>query len=205
VPRDEKQFNTLSARANLWHFVGMPSPTSPRKQSLMPSAPLRRTLRSAGHALDPVVHIGKQGVTESVVAQVTRALFDHELIKLKLGAECPASRFEVAERLGGEPGVQVAQILGRTILLYKRHPQDPQFEQGKSSGERKPKVQRRSRRSKVDRRSRAKRKPQAERRAESTRRSESDPRPGSDRKPASTRRPASDQRPESTGRLRRKR
>jgi RNA-binding protein len=106
----------------------MPIPTSPRKRALMPSAPLRRTLRSAGHALDPVVQIGKQGVTDSVVAQITRALLDHELIKLKLGSECPDSRFEVAERLGGEPGVKVAQILGRTILLYKRRSKRPQFE-----------------------------------------------------------------------------
>lgn len=111
----------------------MPSPTSPRKQSLMPSGALRRALRSAGHALSPVVQIGKQGVTAPVVAQVTRALFDHELIKIKLGTECPDSRFEVAECLGSEPGVQVAQILGRTVLLYKRHPKEPQFEKAAGS------------------------------------------------------------------------
>jgi RNA-binding protein len=103
-------------------------PTNPRKRSLMPSAPLRRTLRSAGHALAPVVQIGKQGVTAPVVEQVTRALNDHELIKIKLGTECPESRFDIAERLAGEPGVSVAQILGRTILLYKRNPKRPTYE-----------------------------------------------------------------------------
>lgn len=99
----------------------------------MPSTPLRRILRGTGHALDPVVQIGKQGVTPQVVAQVARALFDHELVKTKLGSECPESRFEVAERLGAEPGVQVVQILGRTILLYKRHPKQPRFERPASS------------------------------------------------------------------------
>jgi RNA-binding protein len=94
----------------------------------MPSAPLRRALRSAGHALTPVVQIGKQGVTQAVIAQASRALLDHELIKVKLGTECPESRFEVADRLASEPGVQVAQILGRTILLYQRHPKRPKFE-----------------------------------------------------------------------------
>jgi len=34
----------------------------------------------------------------------------------------------VAERLAEEPGVNVVQILGRTVLLYKRHPQKPRFE-----------------------------------------------------------------------------
>lgn len=99
----------------------------------MPSAPLRRALRGAGHALDPVVQVGKQGITPAVIAQVMRALADHELIKVKLGTECPASRFEVAESLGGEPGVQVAQILGRTVLLYKRHPKRPRFEKPEAS------------------------------------------------------------------------
>jgi RNA-binding protein len=107
----------------------MPAPTSPRKKSLMPSTQLRSRLRGFGHALDPVVQIGKQGATTSVVNQVNRALLDHELIKVKLGTECPETRFEVAEQLGAEPAVKVVQILGRTILLYKRPPKKPKFEQ----------------------------------------------------------------------------
>jgi RNA-binding protein len=123
-----RQFITLSGRAEVWHFLSMPAPTSPRKKSLMPSTLLRRRLRGLGHTLDPVVQIGKQGAIESVVKQITRALLDHELIKLKLGAECPQTRFELAEQLGAEPGVKVVQILGRTILLYKRNPKKPKFE-----------------------------------------------------------------------------
>jgi RNA-binding protein len=106
----------------------MPAPTSPRKKSLMPSGDLRRRLRAAGHALSPVVQLGKLGTTEAIGKQIARALLDHELIKVKVGTECPDSRFEVAARLGAEPGVQVAQILGRTVLLYKRHPKKPRFE-----------------------------------------------------------------------------
>jgi RNA-binding protein len=106
----------------------MPAPTSPRKKSLMPSSELRRRLRAAGHSLSPVVQFGKLGVTEAVLKQVARALLDHELVKVKLGTESPESRFEAAERLAAEPGVKVAQILGRTILLYRRHPKKPRFE-----------------------------------------------------------------------------
>ena len=112
----------------VWQLAPMPAPTSPRKQSLMPSTPLRRQLRGHGHALQAIVQIGKSGTNEAVIAQVTRALFDHELIKVKLGQECPETRFAVAESLGEEPGVNVVQILGRTILLYKRHPQKTRFE-----------------------------------------------------------------------------
>ena len=115
-------------RGQVWQLAAMLAPTSPRKQSLMPSTPLRRLLRGHGHALQAIVQIGKSGTNEAVIAQVTRALFDHELIKVKLGQECPETRFAVAESLGEEPGVNVVQILGRTILLYKRHPQKPRFE-----------------------------------------------------------------------------
>ena len=94
----------------------------------MPSTPLRRRLRGLGHALDPVVQIGKQGASEAVAKQVNQALFDHELVKVKLGSECPETRFELAERFVTVPGVNVVQILGRTILLYKRHPKNPKFE-----------------------------------------------------------------------------
>ena len=94
----------------------------------MPSTPLRRLLRASGHALQAVVQIGKGGTNEAVIVQVAQALLDHELIKVKLGQECPETRFEVAERLGEGPGVNVVQILGRTILLYKRHPKEPRFE-----------------------------------------------------------------------------
>jgi RNA-binding protein len=93
----------------------------------MPPGRLRKALRGAGHHLAPVVQVGKKGVTEAVLRQVAQALLDHELIKVKVGTESPSDRFEAAERLG-EKGASVAQILGRTILLYKKHPKKPRFE-----------------------------------------------------------------------------
>jgi len=93
----------------------------------MPSGKLRKALRAAGHHLAPVVQVGKEGVTGAVLRQVGQALLDHELIKVKVGTESPSDRFEAAERLGAT-GASVAQILGRTILLYRKHPERPRFE-----------------------------------------------------------------------------
>ncbi len=108
--------------------TAMPAPTNPRKRALMPSSPLRKALRAAGHHLSPVVQVGKEGVTPAVVEQLHGALAAHELVKVKIGTESPEDRFEAAERLGQDAEAQIAQILGRTILAYRRHPEKPRFE-----------------------------------------------------------------------------
>jgi RNA-binding protein len=94
----------------------------------MPSGPLRKRLRAAGHHLSAIVPVGKEGVSEAVLRQLGQALRDHELVKVRIGAESPEDRFEAAERLAGGAGAQVAQILGRTLLLYRKHPEAPRFE-----------------------------------------------------------------------------
>lgn len=106
----------------------MPEPTNPKKRALMPSGKLRKALRAAGHHLSPVVQIGKEGVTDAVLRQLDEQLGVHELVKVKVGTESPEDRFEVTDRLAGEAGAQVAQVLGRTVLVYRRHPEKPRFE-----------------------------------------------------------------------------
>lgn len=106
----------------------MPAPRNPRTRSLMPSGPLRRRLRAAGHHLAPVVQVGKEGVSEAVVRQAGRALAVHELVKVKVGTESPQDRFQAAERLRQATGGAVAQILGRTLLLYLRHPEKSRYQ-----------------------------------------------------------------------------
>jgi len=108
----------------------VPAPTNPKKKSLMLAGPLRRQLRAAGHHLHPIVQVGKEGVTDAVVRQLNQALYDHELVKVKVGTESPEDRFEAAERLAEEAEAHLAQILGRTALVYKKHPEKPKFEPG---------------------------------------------------------------------------
>jgi RNA-binding protein len=106
----------------------MPPPSNPRKRALMPSTKLRKALRGAGHHLSAVVQVGKEGVTDAVLAQLDEQLAAHELVKVRIGTESPEDRFEAAERLGAAAGAQIAQILGRTVLVYRRHPERPRFE-----------------------------------------------------------------------------
>ncbi len=86
-----------------------------------------RHLRALGHHLDPVVQIGKEGVTEPLVAATREQLLAHERIKVRVGTEAPVDRKEAAELLAKETGATLAQVLGRTFLLYKRHPNKPKL------------------------------------------------------------------------------
>lgn len=108
----------------------MSASVSPKKRSLMPSSPLRSTLRGAGHALSAIVQIGKEGTTPAVLKQLAQALRDHELVKVKVGSECPETRFETADQLAAVPDTLLAQVLGRTLLVYKRDPERLRYEGG---------------------------------------------------------------------------
>ncbi|APG26774.1 RNA-binding protein [Syntrophotalea acetylenivorans] len=81
-----------------------------------------RHLRALGHKLKPIVLVGKEAVTERLVASCKEQLDVHELIKVKILESCPQDRKEVASELAQHTGASVAQVLGRTILLYLPSP-----------------------------------------------------------------------------------
>jgi RNA-binding protein len=82
----------------------------------------RKTLRGLAHPLEPVVHIGKQGLTEPALAAVDAALDTHELIKVKLLAE-RGEREEMAGALGERLGCETVGLIGRVAIFYRRHPE----------------------------------------------------------------------------------
>ena len=88
----------------------------------------RRHLRALGHHLQPVVILGKQGITESAARALDEALGQHELVKIRIGTECPDERDAVAEWAEKTVQCEVAQALGRTLLVYRKHPKKPVIE-----------------------------------------------------------------------------
>ena len=84
-----------------------------------------RELRALAHHLDPVVQVGKGGVTRGLVAQVEKALLDHELVKVKVLSEAPLDRKIAAAQLGSQTASDVVQLVGRIVVLYKPHPKKP--------------------------------------------------------------------------------
>ena len=87
----------------------------------------RRHLRALGHHLDPVVQIGQDGVSDAVVSQADAQLDAHELIKVKIGESSPQDRHQAADMLAARTQAQVAQVLGRTVLLYRPRKDKPQI------------------------------------------------------------------------------
>lgn len=90
------------------------------KKNKMPDL---KTLRGVGHKLSPIVTIGANGTTETLIDEVARALADHELIKLKLPAGDSKTRRALADELAQKTGATVAHQIGRIALFYKSNPQ----------------------------------------------------------------------------------
>lgn len=87
----------------------------------------RRYLRGLGHSLDPIVRLGKGGVDDGLVAALDEALTQHELVKVRIGTEAPEDRHAAAEQLAKLSNSAIAQILGRTVLLYRRRKKEPKI------------------------------------------------------------------------------
>ena len=74
--------------------------------------------------ISATVQIGKNGLTDSVIEQISTSLDDHELVKVGVlkTADITAKGIiaEVAEALGAEP----VQAIGNKIVLYRRSKKD---------------------------------------------------------------------------------
>jgi RNA-binding protein len=83
----------------------------------------RRALRRLAHGLRPLVQVGEQGLTESVIAAVDVALRDHELVKLEIARE-REQRALLADAAAARTQSALAGLIGRMAILY-RPAQDP--------------------------------------------------------------------------------
>ena len=86
-----------------------------------------RYLRGLGHSLKPVLQIGKAGITDSLVKQLSSSLQTHELIKVKVGKSSPEDMKQAADLLTSRGDCQLAQSIGKILLLYKKREEDPKI------------------------------------------------------------------------------
>jgi putative YhbY family RNA-binding protein len=90
-----------------------------------PLPPARRSeLRAKAHALSPVVMIGDKGLTDTVIAEVDRALKAHELIKVRAATDDREARTawmaQICERLAALP----VQVIGKILVIWRENPKE---------------------------------------------------------------------------------
>jgi RNA-binding protein len=78
-----------------------------------------RYLRSAGHALNPVVMIGNNGLSETVLNEIDRSLAAHELIKIKVAGDERELRVQMLQEICEKLGAAAVQHIGKQLVIYR--------------------------------------------------------------------------------------
>ncbi|MCF0111631.1 MAG: ribosome assembly RNA-binding protein YhbY [Erysipelotrichaceae bacterium] len=90
----------------------------------MLSKKAKNALRGMANSLRPVVIIGKEGLSEKLYESCDVSLEAHELIKVSMLKTCPVEVKEAAIELAVNTKSEVVQIIGKTIVLYRRSHDD---------------------------------------------------------------------------------
>lgn len=83
------------------------------------SSAMKKQFRSIGHNLNPVVTISGNGLSAGVMAEIDRALEDHELIKVKVVVAERESRKTLVQTLIADCGAELIQEIGKVALIFR--------------------------------------------------------------------------------------
>ena len=81
----------------------------------------KRFLRSMGMTMDPIVNIGKEGLTPTVAEAVREAIKKRELVKVRVLQNCLSEPQDTIATLAERVEADLVQVIGRNGLLYKRN------------------------------------------------------------------------------------
>lgn len=82
----------------------------------------KKQYKSIGHHLKPVVIVADNGLTEGVLAELERALHDHELIKVQLRAGEREDRQNLIAEVVKAGRCELVQAIGKVVVLYRKNP-----------------------------------------------------------------------------------
>lgn len=83
------------------------------------TAEQRAELRSAAHALKPVVLIGAEGLTDAVVKEIKVHLAAHQLIKVRVFGDEREERIAIYEEICDRLGAAPVQHIGKLLVIWK--------------------------------------------------------------------------------------
>lgn len=86
----------------------------------------KKFLRGVAHAYPPLVHVGKEGLSSGLLAELDRALAEHELVKVRF-QEAPErqERAALAEAIEERLGCVEVGRIGHVAVFYRQQP-DPE-------------------------------------------------------------------------------
>ena len=79
----------------------------------------RAQLRALANTLEPVVHIGKDGIGDNLVKQANDALEARELIKCRVLENCELTAREACDELSRLTRSEQVQVIGTRFVLYR--------------------------------------------------------------------------------------
>lgn len=88
----------------------------------------RSYLKSLAHNIDPVVFIGKAGLTDNIIKEMDQCLEARELIKVKLQEGADLDPKTVANEVLEPLGAEFVQAIGRKFTLYRESKENKQIE-----------------------------------------------------------------------------
>ncbi|MDS1029418.1 ribosome assembly RNA-binding protein YhbY [Bacillota bacterium LX-D] len=88
----------------------------------------KRFLRAMGNELDPIIQVGKGGITKNLIIQVDEALEARELIKVRVLQNCLTEPKEIGNELAVHAKGELVQVIGRNLLFYRQASEKPKIE-----------------------------------------------------------------------------
>lgn len=87
----------------------------------------RAKLRSMANTMDPILFVGKEGVTDGTVKEAYDALEARELIKCVVQQNCELTAREALEELCTRLGAEPVQCIGRRFVMYRESRKNKQI------------------------------------------------------------------------------
>ncbi len=79
----------------------------------------RRHLRGLANPLKATVHVGKEGISDALIASIEREFGIRELLKIAINQNCELPAKALGQDLATATAAHWIQTIGRTVVIYR--------------------------------------------------------------------------------------
>lgn len=87
----------------------------------------KKFLRAIGHTLKPVVRVGQQGLSASVLAELESSMHTHELLKIKIRTDKREQKQQIIGQIISELNAHLVQVIGNIVVIYRAFDEAPKL------------------------------------------------------------------------------